>query len=73
MLAVTDRAAGSRGISAFILEKGEDRSLLLWLFWQRFFYRQLMYYVAIRSVVASLRGLAVGWGVVERKATVNAA
>jgi peptidoglycan-N-acetylglucosamine deacetylase len=58
---------------AFILEKGEDRSLLLWLFWQRFFYRQLMYYVAIRSVVASLRGLAVGWGVVERKATVNAA
>jgi len=46
---------------------------LLWLFWQRFFYRQLMYYVAIRSVLASLRGLAVGWGVVERKATVNAA
>ena len=58
---------------AFVFERNEDRSLLAWLFWQRFLYRQLMYYVAIRSVVASLRGLAVGWGSVERKATVNAA
>jgi len=46
---------------------------LLWLFWQRFFYRQLMCYVAFRSVVASLRGAAIGWTSVERKATVKAA
>jgi peptidoglycan-N-acetylglucosamine deacetylase len=58
---------------AFVFERRESPSLLLWLFWQRFFYRQLMYYVAFRSVVASLRGAAVGWTSVERKATVKAA
>ncbi|HEY3322529.1 MAG TPA: polysaccharide deacetylase family protein [Planctomycetota bacterium] len=56
---------------AFILEPREDKKLLFWLFWQRFFYRQLMYYVAIKSTFASLRGIAVGWGALERKATVK--
>ncbi|HKP13877.1 MAG TPA: glycosyltransferase, partial [Blastocatellia bacterium] len=57
---------------AFILERKENRRLLVWLFLQRFFYRQLMYYVAIKSTFASLRGIAVGWNKLERKATVKA-
>lgn len=57
---------------AFLLEPKENRRLLVWLFWQRFFYRQLMYYVAIKSTLASLRGVAVGWQKLERKATVKA-
>jgi hypothetical protein len=30
-----------------------------------------MYYVAIKSTLASLRGISVGWGKQERKATVK--
>ncbi len=56
---------------AFLLEKKENKRLLVWLFWQRFFYRQLMYYVAIKATWASLKGIAVGWNKVERKATVR--
>lgn len=59
-------------ILAFALERQESWSLLVWLFWQRFLYRQLMYYVAIKSALTSLRGVLVGWGKLERKATVNA-
>ncbi|HAS85896.1 MAG TPA: polysaccharide deacetylase [Candidatus Competibacteraceae bacterium] len=59
-------------ILAFALERRESWSLLVWLFWQRFFYRQLMYYVAIKSALTSLRGVLVGWGKLERKATVTA-
>ncbi len=58
-------------ILAFALERRESWSLLVWLFWQRFFYRQLMYYVAIKSAFTSLRGVLVGWGKLERKATVT--
>ena len=59
-------------IIAFALERDEDWSLLLWLFFQRFFYRQLMYYVVWRSVVSAVSGRLVGWHRVERKATVDA-
>lgn len=58
---------------AFALERKENKWLLVGLFWQRFFYRQLMYYVAIKSTMASLRGVLVGWGKLERKATVKVA
>ncbi|MDE2308373.1 MAG: glycosyltransferase [Xanthomonadaceae bacterium] len=58
---------------AFAMEKKEKWSLLWWLVLQRFGYRQLMYYVVVRSVSTALRGPAVGWGRQERKATVNAA
>ncbi len=58
---------------AFALERKENKWLLAGLFWQRFFYRQLMYYVAIKSTLASLRGVLVGWGTLERKATVKIA
>ncbi|CAK0741619.1 poly-beta-1,6-N-acetyl-D-glucosamine synthase [Gammaproteobacteria bacterium] len=56
---------------AFLLEYREDWSLLLWLFLQRFFYRQLMYYVAIKATLASLKGIVVGWNKLERTATVK--
>ena len=56
---------------AFLLERGEDWTLLAWLLLQRFFYRQLMYYVAIKSTVTAIRGTIVGWGKLERKATVK--
>jgi len=56
---------------AFLLEKGEQWNLLWWLFLQRFCYRQVMYYVMIKSVVSALRGAVVGWGKLERKATVE--
>jgi cellulose synthase/poly-beta-1,6-N-acetylglucosamine synthase-like glycosyltransferase len=57
---------------AFLLEKREEWSLLWWLFLQRFCYRQVMYYVMIKSVVTAARGAMVGWGKLERKATVTA-
>lgn len=60
-------------VLAFALEHKESWLLLVFLFWQRFFYRQLMYYVAIKSTLNSLRGVLVGWGKLERKATVHLA
>jgi peptidoglycan-N-acetylglucosamine deacetylase len=58
---------------AFAMEKKEQWSLLWWLVLQRFGYRQLMYYVVVRSVWTAIRGPSVGWGRQDRKATVNAA
>ncbi len=57
---------------AFELEKAEDRSLLWWLVLQRFGYRQVMYYVVVKSVLRAMQGRVVGWGKLERKATVKA-
>ena len=57
---------------AFILEKKERWRLLWWIFLQRFCYRQVMYYVMIKSVAHAVRGAVVGWGKLERKATVEA-
>jgi cellulose synthase/poly-beta-1,6-N-acetylglucosamine synthase-like glycosyltransferase/peptidoglycan/xylan/chitin deacetylase (PgdA/CDA1 family)/spore germination protein YaaH len=61
----------STSVLAFRMEPAEDKRLLWWLVPQRFVYRQLMYYVAIKSVFAALRGFEVGWGKLERKATVS--
>ncbi|MFC5526212.1 glycosyltransferase [Rhodanobacter ginsengisoli] len=58
---------------AFAMEKKEKWSLMWWLVLQRFGYRQLMYYVVVRSVWTAIRGPSVGWGKQERKATVNTA
>ena len=58
-------------VLAFRMEPAEDKRLLAWLIPQRFVYRQLMYFVAIKSVLAVLRGFEVGWGKLERKATVS--
>jgi peptidoglycan-N-acetylglucosamine deacetylase len=58
-------------IVAFSLEPSkEDWSQLIWLFPQRFFYRQLMYFVAIRAILAAIQGQLVGWNKLERKASV---
>jgi cellulose synthase/poly-beta-1,6-N-acetylglucosamine synthase-like glycosyltransferase/peptidoglycan/xylan/chitin deacetylase (PgdA/CDA1 family) len=57
---------------AFLLERRERWRLLWWLFLQRFCYRQVMYYVMIKSVGMALRGPIVGWGKLERKATAEA-
>ncbi|QRP65354.1 glycosyltransferase [Rhodanobacter sp. FDAARGOS 1247] len=56
---------------AFAMEKKEKWSLLWWLVLQRFGYRQLMYYVVVRSVWTAIKGPSVGWGKQERKATVT--
>jgi cellulose synthase/poly-beta-1,6-N-acetylglucosamine synthase-like glycosyltransferase/peptidoglycan/xylan/chitin deacetylase (PgdA/CDA1 family) len=58
-------------IIAFVLEPDEDKWLTWLIFLQRFAYRQVMYWVVVRSVMAALRGRLVGWGKLERKATVE--
>jgi peptidoglycan-N-acetylglucosamine deacetylase len=42
---------------------------LVWLFLQRLFYRQFMYYVVLRAMLAAIRGRAVGWGKLQRRGT----
>jgi cellulose synthase/poly-beta-1,6-N-acetylglucosamine synthase-like glycosyltransferase/peptidoglycan/xylan/chitin deacetylase (PgdA/CDA1 family) len=56
--------------AAYAREPEEDRSLALWLPLQRFFYRQLLYYVTIKSVARALLGIPTGWISVTRKSTV---
>ncbi len=58
-------------VIAFLAEPGEDRSLTWLVFLQRFAYRQVMYLVVLRSFVAAIRGHIVGWGKLERKASVE--
>ncbi|MGI9036058.1 MAG: polysaccharide deacetylase family protein [Pyrinomonadaceae bacterium] len=56
----------------FLMERGEDKKLLGWLLIQRFGYRQVMYWVMVKSVWTAICGAIVGWGKLERKATVEA-
>lgn len=56
---------------AFAMEKGEQWSLLLLLALQRFGYRQILYYVVLKSVFSAGAGALVGWGKLERKGTVS--
>jgi cellulose synthase/poly-beta-1,6-N-acetylglucosamine synthase-like glycosyltransferase/peptidoglycan/xylan/chitin deacetylase (PgdA/CDA1 family)/spore germination protein YaaH len=53
----------------FLLERKEQLRLIFLLPLQRFFYRQLMYYVAIKSTAAAIKGTFVRWGKLERKDT----
>ena len=48
----------------------EDPKVLVWLFWQRFLYRQLMYAVVLKSIKTAVSGIRAGWGKLERKGTV---
>lgn len=57
--------------AAFMMEKGEQKKLLGWILIQRFGYRQVMYWVMVKSVLTAIRGAVVGWGKLERKATVE--
>ena len=67
---VVDLLAAAIG---FLMERREDWNLLWWLMLQRFGYRQIMYYVVVRSIATALRGPFVGWGKLERHGTVKAA
>jgi hypothetical protein len=58
---------------ALVMERNEKKTLLPWLVLQRFGYRQMMYYIVIKATIAALLGPLVGWGKLDRKATVNAA
>ena len=57
---------------AFWLERAKPWDLAL-LFFQRIFYRQLMYYVLGKSILYAMRGRLVGWGKLERTASVQGA
>ncbi|HEY2048455.1 MAG TPA: glycosyltransferase [Caulobacteraceae bacterium] len=61
-----DLSAGALGMA---LERRAPWQDLVWLPVQRFGYRQLMYYVVIKSVITAVRGYRVGWGKLERRAT----
>jgi hypothetical protein len=67
---VVDLLAATCG---FLLERRENWKLIWWLLLQRFGYRQMMYYVVVRSISAALRGTFVGWSKLERTGTVNVA
>ena len=56
--------------TAFRLEPAENRNLLWLLLPQRLGYRQMMYYVVVKAVGAALSGPSVGWGKLERSASV---
>ncbi|NUQ19920.1 MAG: glycosyltransferase family 2 protein, partial [Gemmatimonadaceae bacterium] len=58
-------------VVAYLAEPGEDKRLTWLVFLQRFAYRQVMYWVVVRSFVAAIRGHVVGWGKLERTATVQ--
>jgi cellulose synthase/poly-beta-1,6-N-acetylglucosamine synthase-like glycosyltransferase/peptidoglycan/xylan/chitin deacetylase (PgdA/CDA1 family)/spore germination protein YaaH len=49
------------GVLAFALERDEEWTLLGSFLFQRFYYRQLMYVVLVRALLAALQGRAVGW------------
>lgn len=55
---------------AFAFEK-EKYSKLLWMIPQRLVYRQLMYYVLIKSVQKALKGELQTWGVLKRTGNVK--
>ena len=61
-----DLSAGALGMA---LERRAPWKDLVWLPIQRFGYRQLMYYVVVKSIVSAIRGVRVGWGKLERRAT----
>ncbi len=56
-------------IVAFGFEPRERKGLLLWTVFQRFFYRQLLYFVVIRAVLSALSGQLAVWGKVLRMAS----
>ncbi len=58
------------GFLAYALE-GEKPWDLALLFFQRIYFRQLMHFVLFKSIIFALRGRLVGWGKLERRATVS--
>ncbi len=58
---------------AFSLEPNEDKRLLPWVLLQRFFYRQIYWMVALRSISRALTGRFTGWRKITRTASVDVA
>lgn len=58
------------GVIAYRMERRKAWDVV-WLFLQRFVYRQLMYAVIYRSIATALAGVRQGWGKLDRKATVR--
>jgi len=56
---------------AILLEPQEDPRLLPWVGLQRFFYRQLLYGVSLRSLLTALRGVGSGWNKLDRTGSVR--
>jgi peptidoglycan-N-acetylglucosamine deacetylase len=65
---LVDLSAAALGMA---MERDAPWTSLGWLPVQRFGYRQLMYHVVIKAVVTAVRGPVVGWGKLDRKATVT--
>jgi poly-beta-1,6 N-acetyl-D-glucosamine synthase len=57
-------------VLAFLLDREDMRPLWL-LFFQRFIYRQLMYFVAWRALWKAITGWRQGWGTLQRTGTVS--
>ena len=55
---------------AFAFEK-ESYKKLLWMIPQRLVYRQLMYYILIKSFNKAIKGELQGWGVLKRTGNVK--
>ncbi len=55
---------------AFAFEK-EDYKKLFWIIPQRLIYRQLMYYLVIKSFNSAIKGELQGWGVLKRTGNVK--
>ncbi|MDU8929824.1 glycosyltransferase [Alisedimentitalea sp. MJ-SS2] len=55
-------------VAAYALKSdGQEKMRLLWLFpFQRFFYRQLLYFSVYRSVLRAITGTLAGWGQMKR-------
>lgn len=62
-----DLSAGALGMA---LERRAPWRDLLWMPAQRFGYRQLMYYVVMKSIASAVQGARVGWGRLERRGSV---
>ncbi len=61
-----DLSSGALGMA---LEGRAPWRDLVWLPAQRFGYRQIMYYVVLKSIQSAVQGAKVGWGKLERTAT----
>ena len=58
---------------AFGLEPDEDKRLLPWVLTQRFFYRQLYWMVALRSIWRAVTGRFTGWRKITRMSSIDPA
>lgn len=56
--------------AAYALDKKSFANIWV-IFIQRFFYRQFMYVVTFKSIIAALAGSHHGWNKLERKGTVK--